>query len=146
MNELATTLDISGLLKNEDAGKEYALDVPVCETDPLFHDVTLTARFRNLSGVLTCKAHITGKYDAVCDRCLEAFVLPLQAEIDTVVTADDSKDDSITVKNSRIDLVKTCFDALSLELPLVLLCREDCKGLCPVCGTNRNVCDCGCQN
>lgn len=36
-------------------------------------------------------------------------------------------------------------DNLFLNLPLVSVCREDCKGLCPVCGVNRNLIDCGCE-
>ena len=35
-------------------------------------------------------------------------------------------------------------DAVLLELPLAPLCSEDCRGLCPQCGINRNVADCEC--
>ena len=35
-------------------------------------------------------------------------------------------------------------DNFYLNLPLISVCKPDCKGLCPVCGANRNVTGCGC--
>jgi uncharacterized protein len=43
----------------------------------------------------------------------------------------------------QLDLALLARDAVVLELPQVPLCREDCQGLCPYCGANRNEIDCG---
>ena len=37
------------------------------------------------------------------------------------------------------------FGEFLVSIPGKILCREDCKGLCPVCGTNLNVAECGCD-
>ena len=46
-------------------------------------------------------------------------------------------------KYHTIDLTEALYAALLMETPFVVLCREDCKGLCPVCGENLNERDCG---
>jgi uncharacterized protein len=45
---------------------------------------------------------------------------------------------------SELDLSPYIWETIILNLPEKVLCREDCRGLCPVCGGRRNVCDCGC--
>ena len=47
--------------------------------------------------------------------------------------------------NRKIDLVPLIVAALLLEVPLVPLCDDDCKGLCPQCGANLNEGPCGCS-
>ena len=42
------------------------------------------------------------------------------------------------------DIGKPVLDALLLEMPMRFLCKPDCKGLCPVCGRNRNIESCTC--
>ena len=46
--------------------------------------------------------------------------------------------------DDTIDLAEPIFAAILMETPYVVLCREDCKGLCPHCGANLNEGDCGC--
>jgi uncharacterized protein len=46
--------------------------------------------------------------------------------------------------DGMVDLAVFIRAAVILELPLILLCREDCAGLCPVCGVNLNENPCSC--
>jgi uncharacterized protein len=48
-------------------------------------------------------------------------------------------------RDDKIDLTEVVREQLYLALPMKPLCREDCKGLCPVCGVNRNRETCTCQ-
>ena len=88
---------------------------------------------------------VSGLYKTECDRCLDDVSVPLEADIDTIVTENESKDDSVTVNGGKIDLVKTAYDALSLEIPLIVHCSEDCKGICQGCGANLNHEACRCE-
>jgi uncharacterized protein len=45
---------------------------------------------------------------------------------------------------AELDIVPYIWEALILHLPERVLCRSDCRGLCPICGCNRNERDCGC--
>jgi len=87
-----------------------------------------------------------------CDRCLEEFDQPLSSsynmfyvfdELDTTrFPADEVQ--VIGVDTPNIDLGEDVRQVVILSVPLKLLCKEDCKGLCPRCGANRNhqACDC----
>ena len=58
------------------------------------------------------------------------------------------KDDDLNVsfyKDDQIDLGEVMREQFYLALPMKPLCREDCRGLCPVCGVNRNRESCTCQ-
>ena len=61
---------------------------------------------------------------------------------------DDSDEDEIDYylvgPNDDIDLTEALFSTLLFETPYVVLCKPDCKGLCPHCGANLNEGDCGC--
>lgn len=87
----------------------------------------------------------------VCDRCLEKFTRDFPVDIDTVIDAsvfDSDKVDEIDelsyYEDCNIDMDALLKKELMGLVPIQILCREDCKGLCKVCGTNLNhgTCDC----
>lgn len=57
----------------------------------------------------------------------------------------DGDDEAYPIVDDRLDLRPMVRDAVVLELPLAPLCREDCRGLCPHCGADRNEEPCGCM-
>ena len=57
---------------------------------------------------------------------------------------DDADEDFYPITDDTIDLGPLVRDAIVLELPMAPLCRDDCAGLCPQCGANRNEGDCSC--
>ncbi len=91
-----------------------------------------------------------------CDRCLEPFTLPVDAAFDLRYQphADNTgegereieEDDLSTAfyDNQTIDLGQLMREQFYLSVPMKPLCREDCRGLCAICGTNlnRGACDC----
>lgn len=107
-------------------------------------------RFRLVGSAVT-------ELELVCSRCLEPFRMPVNAAFDLryhpaseMATAEDSEvgeDDLETsyYEDDHIDLNELLREQFYLALPMKPLCREDCKGLCPQCGTNLNTgsCECG---
>jgi uncharacterized protein len=83
----------------------------------------------------------TARLHGPCFRCLEdAFLeLPITGR-EYQATNPDGSDELRTpyVENDQLDLSAWARDALALELPDKILCREDCAGLCPTCGKNLN--------
>ena len=91
-----------------------------------------------------------------CDRCHEPFTLPVDATFDLRYQphADNTgegereieEDDLSTAfyDNQTIDLGQLMREQFYLSVPMKPLCREDCRGLCAICGTNlnRGACDC----
>ena len=60
------------------------------------------------------------------------------------VFAREEGDETYPLEGYRADISRAAFEALLSELPMRFVCREDCKGLCPVCGRNRNTNPCDC--
>ncbi len=51
----------------------------------------------------------------------------------------------LPLKGDSIDLREPVMESILLELPVKVLCSEECKGLCPICGADRNVEECSCS-
>jgi len=91
-----------------------------------------------------------------CSRCVESFRLPVdsafelryhpQSENTGQGEREVGEDDFSTAyyQNDEIDLEQLMREQFELALPMKPLCRDDCKGLCPVCGTNLNRETCSC--
>lgn len=114
----------------------------------LDYDLVLTNTGEGVLATGIVRAHAVG----TCDRCLEPAGLDLAGEVDgyylfeepEVLSDDEDEADFELVSADRtIDLSGALVSALVMETPFVVLCREDCKGLCPVCGANLNEEDCG---
>ena len=95
---------------------------------------------------------LRGPVVGTCDRCLEDARFDLSAEVDEyylfeepqqVADDEDEADYELVSDDHTIDLSCALLAALVMETPFVVLCREDCKGLCPTCGANLNEVDCG---
>lgn len=88
---------------------------------------------------------------APCDRCLAPVELVFQPKVDEVFEAVDGQvvldpeEDGDWLTDGKLDLDRMILDLVLLDFPSKVLCREDCKGLCPVCGKNRNLESCGCD-
>jgi len=139
-------LDINDFSRRDGDSLLFDEALDLSSAEPSFSDVKICGKVRNVVGVMTLKATVSGVCTAPCDRCLEDAVLPLEAELKTVLTLESSEDDSVAVESGKIDLEKTAYDALVLSLPTKILCKEDCLGLCPSCGKNLNEGQCGCNN
>ena len=91
-----------------------------------------------------------------CARCLEEFDLAAEENVFAVYVpqpVDDRQDEleaeSLNqefITGEEIDLWPMVYEHLVLGIPIKTLCREDCLGLCPVCGQNKNESKCECQS
>jgi uncharacterized protein len=90
----------------------------------------------------------------VCGRCLEEFQVDVRPRVDLRYVPRPAIDDSVELgaddldldfyENDQLNLASLVETETTLALPMKPLCRADCRGLCPTCGANRNVGDCGC--
>jgi uncharacterized protein len=101
---------------------------------------------------------ITARAEVDCDRCLKQVDLPVETNFDvTYVPADDYTAETEAAELQEEDLSVSVFDGEAIDvdelvreqvllaLPTRALCREDCHGLCPVCGADRNKETCACE-
>lgn len=101
--------------------------------------------------------HVQGEQSAKaffhCARCLSTFEKTLSADWHQVFTDDESRVDpegeeeiQWVLTDQPMDLTPYIREAVLLSLPFAPLCREECKGLCPTCGTDWNKGLCQCDN
>jgi uncharacterized protein len=107
-------------------------------------------RFR-LEGTARTELELT------CSRCLEPYRMPIDAAFDMrylpapEATADGEREvaeedlDTSVYRDDQIDVNEVLREQFYLALPMKPLCREDCAGLCPQCGTNLNTGTCSCE-
>jgi uncharacterized protein len=102
---------------------------------------------------LFLRVNVTTSGTFQCDRCIEEFNLLLRNQYGVfyVYEAMDSEKNTadevrvITPDTVFIDLTNDVSEIVKLAVPLKLLCTEECKGLCPRCGTNWNHTTCDCK-
>jgi uncharacterized protein len=102
------------------------------------------------------RGHLTGGLLLPCARCLEPARFELDVDVSVVYVErageDDVEDDDDAVdapdvlffEEGVIDLAPELRDEIMLAVPVSVVCREDCLGLCPICGGNRNLTPCDC--
>ncbi len=86
-----------------------------------------------------------------CDRCLTDTNLSIPIEIERefsladghVVFPEDEENTSLV--EHELDVDRLIYDEILVNWPTKVLCKDDCKGICPVCGQNLNQQDCGCD-
>lgn len=103
------------------------------------------------------RAHFSGKFELLCARCLEPVNEELNGEFDLIFrpeSADaEAGERAITEEETEIGyygksgllLEDAIREQVLLALPGRTLCQEDCQGLCPHCGANRNNAPCRCE-
>ncbi len=84
-----------------------------------------------------------------CDRCLEEVPVALNLRFERIIAApgteDEEADELGLTENCQLDTETFVHNEILVNWPAKILCREDCRGICPVCGQNRNQRDCGCD-
>ena len=114
-------------------------------TQPVHVTGCVTAR----AGVVQLSARVVFDFSGRCDRCLAPYSRPYDIPMEhTLVTTleNEENDDYILLDNYCLDLSEAVQTDILLELPYKSLCREDCRGLCTLCGKNLNEGLCGCNH
>jgi uncharacterized protein len=105
----------------------------------------LVGKVYYLDNKLYIHFHYEGMVHFVCDRCLSDFAYELKNEVSRELSELDEFDvDWLVIRDGKIDLTEALTDDILINLPIQLLCSEECEGICPTCGVNLNdeSCDC----
>jgi uncharacterized protein len=100
------------------------------------------------------EGEVRGRGQGTCGRCLETFPLDVAQEFSLVLTPATPLTGEIELapgdltqsfyEGTEIDLTPLMYEQIMLALPTRPLCGEECRGLCPQCGINRNTGQCSC--
>lgn len=111
--------------------------------------VAIKGRVFNRAGIVTLEFRLKAPMTLVCDRCLYEFENVFEYDFShilvTGLSSEDESEEYVVCKDNVLDLDELAISDLLLQLPSKILCKEDCKGLCFVCGQNLNEATCECS-
>ncbi len=124
-------------VKQYDVPKEYCIDfVKVAFKGTLsFND-----DMYKLNGKAECYL------EAVCSSCLDAVKNEFSYEVVETFAKTEYDDDTVLLELNEIDTGEQVYQNLIMNLPLKVVCSDDCKGLCTKCGVNLNTSTCDCES
>ena len=158
MSELL--LDV-GQMREPEARLERTFAPGVLPTDPAICRITAPVALKVAVRKDRMQFRLVGQVRTTielgCSRCLEGFEMPVAEAFDVLYLphtpagmADERtvEDDDLATafyEDNVIDLGQLMQEQCYLAVPMKPLCKEDCRGLCPDCGTNLNTATCQCQ-
>ena len=118
---------------------------------------TISGKVRRDGNRAHVKGRVTGAVQVECDRCLTLIEFPVDSKFrleyvtpedyqaqQVIELTEDDLDLSI-FDGEAIDIDELVTEELLLAVPDHVLCKNDCKGICPVCGADRNAVECSCE-
>lgn len=109
----------------------------------------------NVEGTVTRdqnRYHVTGKVTGIlplrCDRCMKAIQYPIDLLLEETLFSPQQgavPEDNKIIDGSTIDLSELISEMIYLNLPMKVLCKSNCKGICTQCGQDLNEQICTCQ-
>lgn len=122
---------------------------------PFTKEIKVNVAVDKNGGNLYITAHINSIGDFICDRCLKSFRRKVEGELVLYYTSErnilsflpEAEEEFrwLGPGDLEIDITKDLHDTLLLAVPMKILCKEECLGLCPHCGADLNEGPCGCD-
>ena len=151
-------IDISKVVKsiNKEVSEEVSIEMNSFESRlgefPILQKSPVVLHLQNQENKTL---FITGSVDITvgipCGRCLEevpthiCFDIDKKLDIQDSVLVDDEMEENDYLIGFELDVDKLVYAEILVNWPMKVLCKEDCEGICKVCGANLNKGDCGCQ-
>ena len=109
--------------------------------------VTVKGTIVNRAGIVMLDYSAEFTLRSVCDRCLEEFERSYCYDFEHILvrSLNTDNDEYIVTESDQLDMDELAIMDILLQFPSKMLCRDDCKGLCPHCGTDLNYNECNCN-
>jgi uncharacterized protein len=129
---------------------------PVDERVKLIAPATVNGKIRLAGNEVFVNGHVDTRTQVECDRCLKPVEIPVDADFELEYITGSEYETSSAAELTEAEMSVSVFDGevidvdeivkeqVLLAVPTRMLCREDCKGICPECGEDRNTGECSC--
>jgi len=130
---------------------------PVDERISLSGPATVSGKVRLAGNQVFVNGHAETRAQVECDRCLQPVEIPVNTDFALEYVTGSEYEAARAVELTEAEMSIAVFDGevidideivkeqVVLTVPTRMLCREDCKGICPECGADRNSGDCSCS-
>ncbi len=129
---------------------------PVDERISLTAPANVSGKVRHSGHEVFVNGHVETRVQVECDRCLQQVELPVNSDFSLEYITGSDYESSEVAELTEAEMSVAVFDGRALDVdeivkeqvvlavPTRMLCREDCKGICPECGADRNTGECTC--
>lgn len=114
--------------------------------DALAGDIDVDVLLSVMNDGIVVRGEVRAPWTAPCRRCLRELNGVAVAEIDELYQVEVIVEDAYAILDNQLNLAPTARQAVLLELDDERQCSDDCAGLCPQCGIDRNTATCECDN
>ena len=151
-------IDISKVVKtiNKEVSEEVSIEIdsfesrlgnfPILQKSPVMLTIT-----NQENKTLFIHGTVDIMVNIPCGRCLEevptqiCFDIDKKLDIADGILVDDEMEENDYLIGFELDVDKLVYAEILVNWPMRVLCKDDCEGICKVCGANLNKGDCGCQ-
>ncbi len=137
---VADLIDKPGERRSEEGTVDLALSVGESRVDDA---AAVSAVLEGIDSGVLARFTATVRARLVCTRCLSEWHDRIEASAVQVYENEPDEDGYALGSDDTVDLFGPVRDEIALAVPVRPLCRPDCAGLCPTCGTDLNEDPCG---
>lgn len=145
-------ISVKPLLNGEKREIILSFDIPLEYSDngyDISEPIRVEGDIKDMGGYILLQAKCTARYNTKCARCLKPLTgeceISFERPVATKLATEDTEEEYLLVgENSSINIDEPVSEELLLSLPFRSLCSDDCKGLCPKCGCDKNTTECSC--
>ncbi|MBW3611645.1 MAG: DUF177 domain-containing protein [Actinobacteria bacterium] len=147
----ALRLGVADLLRHPGRRRDETLEALLEDLRVLGSEVArrqpahLEVRLESVNEAVVVRGTASVPWVGECRRCLGPVTGTLSAPILEIYETHPTEGETQPLQGELIDLEPVAREAVLLGLPLAPLCRDDCAGLCPRCGADRNQSPCDCS-
>ena len=134
-------VDISKIVGADGESLTYSGEI---KFEDLVNPVYVSGAVKNYSNQYVISCDIKTTFDAQCARCLEETKKEIETSFEEMIGSEDCPE-YLTIVQNTIDIDEAVYTCVNFSLSQKFLCKESCKGLCFVCGTNLNENECNCD-
>ncbi|HZY96382.1 MAG TPA: DUF177 domain-containing protein [Candidatus Cybelea sp.] len=145
-------VDISGLLAGSRQLMRVADEVPIEPFEGIVfpEPARVELELRQADRMLAVQGSVDARVHGQCDACLDDVDMQIHVDLDERFDPTHGREvepfgESNVLAGERLDVADLAQQSIVTTLPMGLRCRADCKGLCAVCGANRNTGECTCN-
>ncbi len=140
-------IELEPIFNCEGAEKEISYQFTPDGCDEI-KSIDVKGKVFNRTGIVSLEVNAVYELDTLCDRCAAPVKRNEELAIAHFLVSelnDEDNDEYYLVEDMNLNLDELVREDILLSLPTKILCREDCKGICPYCGTNLNEKQCDCK-
>lgn len=139
-------LELEGIFNREGEIRNFDYDFSL-DDELIASAVHVRGRVFNQTGIVRLEAQASYVLSAVCAKCTAPIKRQISVPVEHILISHSENEDNdlyIVVEDMHFHLDELVSEDIFLSMPSRFLCREDCKGLCSVCGADLNQGKCAC--